>query len=243
MSRIEGSVATSLQQLLAQEEERRAEQVLRARHLKQEQERLLFEEQAHRAEEAQRRAEAIAHEVRERSATERATEQRLQCERTAHLERVRAEIELDAKLTVMKAEQQQEVERLALLRDARVRTLEGQRGLLVALLLTLALGMAMIYGAILRPMVQRQALALVDFGQTNEALRRGQSREHEVFLRRVTELSSQLNDKSQLVETLRKELAAAKVPPKKGTPRIQVTSPRPNTVCTCNKTDPLCDCW
>ena len=82
-----------------------------ARHLKQEQERLLFEEQAHRAEEAQRRAEAIAHEVRARSATERATEERLQCERTAHLERVRAEIELDAKLTIMKAEQQQEVER------------------------------------------------------------------------------------------------------------------------------------
>ena len=132
---------------------------------------------------------------------------------------------------------------MALLRDARVRTLEGQRGLLVALLLTLALGIAMIYGVILRPMVQRQALALVDFGQTNEALRREQSREHEVFLRRVTELSSELNEKSQLVETLRKELAAVKSPPKKGTPQTHVTSPRPKPACTCNKTDPLCDCW
>jgi hypothetical protein len=232
---------------MAQEEERRAEQVLRAHRRKEEQERLLFAEQARRAEVAQQRAELAVREMRAHEQAERVTEERLQGERAAYLERVRAELELEATLTVMKTAQQQELERLALLRDARVRTLEGQRGLLGAFLLTLIIGIGLIYAVILRPDNTRLATALVDSRRANDESRQEQGKEREAHDRRIAELSSQLGEQTRVVEGLRKELLAAKAEPRPGSGQGRTTMPPPppppKTVCKCDKADPLCDCW
>lgn len=247
MSRGESSVMTSLQQLMVQEEERRKEQVFRAHRLKQEQERRHFEEQAKRAEEAQNRAENAARSLLEGESRLRAEAARVEGERIAYLERVRANLELEAKLAVMKAEQQTELERLALLRDDKVRRLEGQRGLLVALLSTLLLGSLGGYIGILRPANRREETARHELARTLVSQRQEQRREREGYVRRSTELELEVTENVRRIAQLEKELQASK----SGTnQRGRPGARRPSTVitqlpkkCDCDKADPLCDCW
>jgi hypothetical protein len=238
---------TSLQQLMVEEDERRAEQVIRARLLKQEQERTMFEEQARRAEEAQKRAEIAAREVKERDWANRVEAERLEGERVAHLERVRSNLELEAKFTLMKAEQLHEVERLTILRDARTRTLEGQRGLLVGLLATLFIGSLGIYFSILRPTFQRERVELEDLRRINTALRRDQEQIRVRAAQKISELNDEIATSGSKIEQLKRELLSAKTTqtrPEK--PALGISSNRPKPVtnpCSCNKADPLCDCW
>lgn len=247
MSRVESSVMTSLQQLMVEEEERRAEQVIRARLLKQEQERTMFEEQARRAEAAQKRAEIAAREVIERDWANRAEAERVEGERIAHLERVRSNLELEAKLALMKAEQQQEVERLTILRDARTRALEGQRGLLAGLLVTLLIGSFGIYLLILRPTLKRERAQLDDLTRIQTELRHDREQYRIRAAQKISELKDEIAMSGSKVEQLKRELLIAKTAqPKPGKRPVGPTPSQPKqpiNQCTCNKADPLCDCW
>jgi hypothetical protein len=247
MAHGESSVMTSLQQLMVQEEERRKEQVYRAHRLKQEQERLLFEEQARRAEEAQKRAESAAQSLLESESRSRAEAVRLEGERSAYLERVRANLELEAKLAVMKSEQQAELERLSILRDANVRRLEGQRGLFVALLSTVLLGSLGVYFLILRPASVREATERHELSRTFEERRLGYLREREGYDRRIAVLELEATERIRRITQLEKELQATKTgtnqrgrPGGRPPPTGLTQPPKP---CGCDKTDPLCDCW
>lgn len=243
----ESSVATSLQLLLIQEEERRAEQVILAHRRKQEQERLHAEAQAQRAEAARNRAEAAAREVSEHTERERDEAARNERERALVLERARGDIELQTKLTLMKTEQQHEMERLALQRDGRVRALEGQRGMLVAALGTVTLGVVLLYVALLSPESRRQAVALTELDQRLGELRRRATEELHSRDRRVSELTRTLAERDGMLDKLRQDLKAAgeqrKTKPTVGRAPIERVDPRPAPLCPCDKTDPLCDCW
>jgi len=246
MSRTEGSVSVSIQQLLAQEKERRAEQVYLAHRLMKEQERLAMEEVAARAEAAQKRAEAAARELRQRSLSEAAEQQRLDTERQLVLERTRVDLELQSKTTLLRLQQQQELERLAIVRDVRVRLLEGHRAFLLAGLTTMLVGGCLIYGFALRPAAQRQTAALQELARLNDDQRASQKVERDTLDRRLEEqsrvIASKERERSQLLEQITKlrnnGSAAKSVIDKSTRPPLQVAKK-----CTCDKSDPLCDCW
>jgi hypothetical protein len=246
MSRTESSVSLSVQSLIEAEERRRTEQILLANRLKQEQERLASEESVRRANEAQMRAEAALAEVQRRARLDRAESERLELERVAHLERTRAEIELGTKTALLRLEQQQELERLTLQRDARVRRLEGVRSILGALLVTTLLGAGAIYGMVLRP---GRASLEADLAH---ALQIGEDHRIETARER-TRLQATIAEQAQVAEELRRRVAEleqlARTPTVSDHRQEHSRGPalrnRPVAppACTCAKADPLCDCW
>ncbi|MGC4063092.1 MAG: hypothetical protein QM784_00255 [Polyangiaceae bacterium] len=246
MSRTESSVSLSVQSLIEAEERRRAEQVLLARHLQKEQERLAVEESARRANEAQMRAEAALAEVQRRAQAERAESERIELERAAQLERTRAELELGAKTALLQLEQRQELARLTLQRDSRVRRLEGQRLLLISLLATTLLGAVTIYGLVIRPGRASLEADLTRTLQLGEERRMDAGRERD-------RLQSKVNEQSRIEQDLRTKIAelerAQRATSRSDRPQERPRGPalRDRHVvpppCTCPKADPLCDCW
>ncbi len=242
MARQESSVMSSLQQLIGDEDQRRAEQIALAHRRKLEQERELLEQERRRAEQEQRRSKAAKREAERQSDEERAEHERKERERILEFERVRGELELRARVTVMQTEQQHELERLAIARDGRVARLEGQRLMVSALLGTMLAGAVLLYFAVMVPGSRRQEQLVAQLTQGKLTQRDERERERAREDAKVLELES-------LVARLHSELKAARQKlaerePKKD-PRV-VASPtgggsRPVKVETCtNPNDPLC---
>jgi hypothetical protein len=137
------------------------------------------------------------------------------------------------------------MERLSLVRDERVRSLEGQRGLLLGLLITLTVGAVVLYAAVFGPDSRRQSAALSEVEQRMGELRRRATDEIVARDRRAAELSTSLAEREGTIERLRRELKAAEEATKTKPHRVQVTRPvvGPTPKCPCDKADPLCDCW
>jgi len=165
MAREESSVMSSLQQLMVDEEQRRAEQVKLAYRRKLEQERKHFEQEQRRAEKEQQRAEAAKHLALQQAAGERAERELQARERSFELERVRSDLELRTRATIMQTEQQHELERLQIARGQRVAKLEGQRIIISTLLGTTSVGLLALYIAIVRPESKRQLEAIAHLTQ------------------------------------------------------------------------------
>jgi hypothetical protein len=247
MTRTESSVSVSVQALLDAEEHRRAEQVIVANRLKQEHERRAFEESARRANEAKLRAEAALAEMRQQAQCDREQAERLDRERSAHLERTRAELELSTKAALLRLEQQNELERLALQRDVRLRRLEGQRAMLIALLVTTAIGAATIYGGVLRPGRLRLEADITRSLRLGEESRAEAERERGRLRATIAEHAQAEEALRQRIADLSQSLAAHRKPAlERANPGARVPferRPVAPSACTCSKVDPLCDCW
>lgn len=241
MNREESSVMSSLQQLIVDEDQRRAEQIALAHRRKLEQERELFEQEKRRAELERQRAEAAKCEAQRRAAADRAEFERQERERAFELERVRSELDLRAKVTVMQTEQQHELERLAVIRDQRVTSLEGQRLMVSALLGTIVVGLVLTYVAVVRPELQRERQNVVRL--TQGALEQQAERDRETgrMSSQIRELQNQVADLDAKLRGAQRALAEREPKRKHET----VTSPpgvrpRPTPETCTDPNDPLC---
>jgi hypothetical protein len=238
MAREDSSVMSSLQQLMADQEQRRTEQIVLSHRRKLEQDREQLEQEARRAELAQRRAEDAKHEVLQRAAQQRAEQERLERDRAFELERVRGELALRAKATVMEIEQQQELARLAIVRDARLAQVEGQRLVLGAMLGTLVVGSALLYALVLRPEAQRQGQVIEQLGQANAEQRSGHERERSQLAERIAELESQLTSTQIALEKSLRHAPTSEPKPAHA-PKATRSVPAPPPPCV-DDNDPLC---
>lgn len=246
MSRTESSVSASIAQLVAEDEERRKERVQRANEHRMQQQRLVVEAQARLAQEAQGRAELAARAIQEQSSRETEEQYRRALEERLLLERTRIEAEQAARTATQRLEHQQEMERLALQRDARVRALEGQRGLLLGGLLTLLVGVLVLYGGLIAPAKQRLQQSLKDEANAHRAerlsLEDGQAA-----------LRGRLRDAATIVATKDAELRALRLALERASKEARGPTSHPvnaqgggrpsQPACHCDRNDPLCDCW
>jgi hypothetical protein len=236
----ESSVTASLTQLKHEEERRRAELVVLAQRRKLEQEREALVEQARISEQQRLRVEAATREANRRADQERAEHERLDRERIVELERVRAELELRTKVAVMQLEQEQEAARLRLVRDAKVVRLEGQRSLLLALLVTLTVGAGVIYALLLRPAALRLEEDLSLQTRINLEQRAEREKERAGVAFQVGDLEQRLSDTSAKLAEANRRLEASgtrlvRSPPVRALPR----PPRGEAACV-DPNDPLC---
>jgi hypothetical protein len=242
MTREESSVMSSLQQLMVEEDRRRAEQIALAHRRKLEQERELLEQEQRRAEYEQRRSEAAKRQALQRAAEDRAEHERQELERVVELERVRSELEQRTRVAVRQTDQRHELERLAILRDRQVARLEGQRLMISALLGTLLAGSALLYVALIRPESKRQERLVSQLNQASLTQQAERDRERERLDSKildlqdvVTQLNSELKEANLKLSQRETKKNSGVVPPPTGGGHRRVKS----EICT-NPNDPLC---
>jgi hypothetical protein len=182
----EDSVKRSLNDLLFVEAARRKEQITQAQLRKLDDDRRQHEAAQREAHARQLAAEAAAREAAAKADAAR----RVELERTLMLERTRAELELKAHITLLETEQRQELERLAIVRDARIATLARQRvALLFALGAQLAVVVLMVVFAWL-PKSRLQDQTLAQLNAIVDSERTGHARERAGLSARISELEA-----------------------------------------------------
>lgn len=245
MARDDTSVATSIQQILEEEDRRRAEQVRLAYQRKLEEERVVAAERKRREAGEREQVETARREEERKAGELRRDREQQETARLAELERIRVEAELRAKVTLMGTEQQHELERLTLVRDQRVIQLEGQRILLGALLGTLTLGALALYLFVLSPHAARQTLAIAQLEQEKRLVLDERQRERNSLEQRLSESEAQ---HARVLSELQQAQAQLRARPPEHTPstgttgpqRLPVRPPRPRNS-GCDPHDPLCD--
>jgi hypothetical protein len=240
MAREESSVMSSLQDLMTEEDRRRTEQVALAHRRKLEQVREVLEQQTRRSEEERQRSEAAKREALARAARERAEHERRERETHLDAERLRADLELRAKVTLMQTEQQQELERLALVRDRRVSQLEGQRWMLASLLGTLLIGLTLVYALVIRTQANRMEQTIAQLTTENFAMRTEQKLERNRLEARIVDFETQVSALRAELATARSNVARAE-PGRGAKPAAPArmkppVAPKP----ICDDNDPLC---
>jgi hypothetical protein len=235
MAREESSVTSSLQQLMVEEDQRRAEQVALAHRRKLEQDRELLEQRRRNAEQAERETRETALQA----SVERAERERLDRERVADLERVRSDLELRAKTAVMQLEQQHELERLALQRDRRLARVEGHRMVLSALLATLLVGALLLYGLLLLPESQRRDQTVAQLSRANAEQRSTGERERNQFELRIAGLRTELDQVKAQFDEARQSLAVCAARRQPVVPSRQRSAAPAEQPCVSDN-DPLC---
>lgn len=238
MSREDSSVATSLNELLAQEQEQRRRDVLAAQRRK------LAAEQAEHAERLRRERERRETEAT-LAAAEREERARLEALKTVEIERAREQRELESRLAIIAAERAAEQSRLALLRDARVSSLQGWIYLLGALLATVLVGAFVVWVFVIRPGAERSLEAAE---LANSAVERKLSlavAERDTLARRLASSEQRISDLQGRLrsahDVLRRMATTPKEPARKGA--AVVTSKKRVSSCTCaDEDDPMCPC-
>ena len=238
MSREESSVATSLNELFAEEQEQRNRDILAAQRRK------LAAKQAEREERLRRERERREAEEK-RAAAEREEQARLEALKTVEIERAREQRALESRLAIIAAQRDAEQSRLALARDARVSSLQGWGHLLGALLATLVVGAVVVWLVVIRPAAARSQEAAASAKSALEhklsqtaAERDTLQRKLALSERRVSDLRDRLRSTQDM---LRRMATTPKRPARKGA--AVVTTKKRDRSCTClDENDPLCKC-
>ncbi len=227
MTRTDESVSTSVERLIAEERNRRLEQ-LRAAKL-----RMQEAEQAERAERERLAAQQAEREIQDRD-RER---QRVEADRN-RLALQQAEQRLREKACEWAEQRAQQELRLSFERDARVQGLKGAVRLLASLLGTVVVGAVVLHLTVLAPSRRRLAQDYSELLERHQASLREAEREHRSPLTRVREGEERIREleskPSVSVPTQRPETKKPNRPP--------TARPQPPRPCNCDPFDPLCTC-
>jgi hypothetical protein len=238
MSREQRSVAQSPNEPLREEEEQRKSGILDAQRPKLAAERGEQEQRLQRERE-RRQAEET------RAAAEREEQARLEALKTAEIERAREQRELESRLAIIAAERAAEQSRLALVRDARVSSLQGWIYLLGALLATLLVGALVIWAFVIRPGTQRSHEAAELAKSVIEQKLSQTAAERDTLERRLASSErrvSDLQDRLRSARDMLRRMAATPKGPGRQRPAVVTTRKRDGS-CTCpDEDDPLCPC-
>jgi hypothetical protein len=238
MSREDSSVATSLNELFAEEQEQRRRDILAAQRRK------LAAEQAEKEERTRRERERREAEEK-RAAAEREERARLDALKTVEIERAREQRELESRLAIIAAERAAEERRLSLARDARVASLQSWIYLLGGLAATVVVGVLVVWIFVIRPDTERRLEAAEVAKSGAEQKLRWAVAERDTLARRLASSEQRavdLQDRLRSAQDLLRRMAPSQRGPVH-TGAAVVTSKKRDSSCTCaDEDDPMCPC-